>query len=419
MARKRNNKKFSIVLLSLLVIFIMVDVGIIVYKKLNDNPSSINMNAKLHKNGKCRVFYPDTPNGLSVAREICGDKNEALYDYEVRPKGDFLEIVYKTGHNFLIDKDNNDFTLNKLLINEDSKKLISDHLRYSMKKDEIDEAYTVKFLEDTYYKNVDLSNIKYELNKDNLDIYFEKYNYTLSLPLGYVQKYLGQNLGYEDLKYTSRIHYVSNSRKMICFTFDDGPNLKESNPTSRLITQRLDELDSSSTFFLIGYSIYSNSIEYAKEMVDRGMEFGSHTQNHPYLTSLSSEEMKNEISIPFWDLNKGFGYEMKYFRPPYGEYNDEVLKATKLSAILWNVDSKDWSLRRNPDEDAAVENIIDRVVSSAKENNVVLFHDIYPTTQKSVYKLLDYYIDNGYQIVNVSELLTHLDKTDVKVFYGG
>ncbi|MBR2578034.1 MAG: hypothetical protein IKE38_03790, partial [Erysipelotrichaceae bacterium] len=137
--------------------------------------------------------------------------------------------------------------------------------------------------------------------------------------------------------------------------------------------------------------------------------------------SLSVSEARNEIMIPFHDLydnQYGFGYMMKTFRPPYGSTNDSVDTATGLTAVLWNVDSLDWSYRLKYDHDDCVEVIFNKVVSEADENDVILFHDIYQTSVDAACELVEYFIREGYQVVSASELMEALGLEGVSHFSG-
>ena len=287
-----------------------------------------------------------------------------------------------------------------------------------MKKDELDEAYTYDFLLATYYENIDLSECTYKVEGQDLVVHFKPYDYDLYIPLKYMQEPAGIDLGYENELYL-KPRYVSPKRKMVAFTFDDGPDT--SLVTSSQIVDRLYQFDSSATFFVLGYRLGEKQISFCRESIEKGMEYGSHTQNHANLTSLSAYEAANEIMIPYHDLydnQYGFGYMMKTFRPPYGSTNESVNTATSLTAVLWNVDSLDWSYRLNYAHDDCVQVIFDKVVSETDENDVILFHDIYQTSVDAACELVEYFIKEGYQVVSVSEMMQALGLEGVSYFSG-
>lgn len=368
---------------------------------------SVHIDANKYQTKSCLIFYPNNEFSKNEAKNICDNSNEdsIIYDYALIPYGDYYLVSYANGTKYYVDKNYNSLTINSIN-SENGKKIVSDYLRYSMKKDEIDEAYTYDFLEETYYENIDLSNVTYKIDGTNIDIYFPKYNYDVYIPIKYLQDELGINLGFKS-EYYKKPRYVSKQRKKICFTFDDGPDLKFE--TSGEIVDDLYKYDSSSTFFVLGNRLGEKQINYIKEAVEKGMEYGSHTQSHKDLKKLSKNEAINEILTPYNDLNNGFGYKMKLFRPPYGSINKEILDYTNLTAVLWNVDSLDWSYRNKYDEEECVDVIYKKVVDDTNENDVVLFHDIYKTSAKASKKLIIHYIKEGYQIVSASELMKALD----------
>ena len=421
--KKRRRRKKNILAYILLIIFFILIVALVVFL-LNFNihfigKKSIHDDALTYKTKSCLVFYPDNKNARDRASDICSRANEnAIFDYALIPYGDYYLVSYKDGTKYYVDKSYNDLTIGSI-DSEDGKKIISDYLRYSMKKDEIDLAYTYDFLNETYYENLDLSNVTYKIDGENLIVYFDKYSYDVSIPLKYMQEILGINLGYNNEVYV-RPHYISKNRKKICFTFDDGPDL--SFTTSGQIVDTLYKYDSSATFFVLGNRLGEKQINYIKGAVQKGMEYGSHTQDHKNLTKLSQTEANEQIYIPYHDLydgQYGFGYKMKVFRPPYGAFNDTVASAANgLIAVLWNVDSLDWSYRTKYDGDKAVDIICDKVINDVNEDDVVLFHDIYKTSADAACRLIVHYIKEGYQILNASELMEALDMEDVSRFYG-
>lgn len=409
--RKRHLRK-SILYIGIVLIICLVTALVVFLLNFNFKfvgKTSIHSDALKYKTKSCLAFYPNSKTGESKAKEICESNTEesAIYDYALIPSGDYYLVSYSDGTKYYLDKNYNDLVINNIT-SDNGKMIVSDYLRYSMKKAELDEAYTYEFLNNTYYNNLDLSDVSYLIKGTDLVIHFNKYNHDVYIPLKYMQEELNINLGYQNEVY-QKPRYVSKNRKKICFTFDDGPDL--SFETSGQIVNELYKYDSSATFFVLGNRLGEKQINYIKGAVEKGMEYGSHTQSHANLTKLSSSDAANEILTPFNDLNNGFGYQMKLFRPPYGAINDTVLNSTNLTAVLWNVDSLDWSYRNKYDHNECVNVIYDKVINETDENDVVLFHDIYSTSSDAACKLIEYYIKNGYQIVSASELMNALDIT--------
>ena len=83
--------------------------------------------------------------------------------------------------------------------------------------------------------------------------------------------------------------------------------------------------------------------------------------------------------------------------------SDIIKKNCGAPIILWSVDTEDWKLR---DEDK----IYHKILSEVRDGDIVLMHDIYPTTAKAIEHVIPKLIENGYQIVNVAELAYYKGK---------
>lgn len=180
-------------------------------------------------------------------------------------------------------------------------------------------------------------------------------------------------------------------KKKIAFSFDDGP----SSYTLELLDV-LDEFKAKATFFLVGYNIkIRNSV--VLEMFNRGFELGNHTIDHSRLTKFDCEKAatkikeNNELVLNITNSN------MKLFRPPYGAINDKIKPCIEYPIILWSVDSRDWESRNT-------EKIVEEVMTNVKEGDIILFHDLYPTTIEAIKILLPMLYLEDYEVVSVSEL---------------
>lgn len=417
MKRRVKRKIYLGLIIGGIVLFIGLIIFLFNFNFKFHNAKSIHEDALKYQTKACLAFYPNSENARKVAEDVCSKASEdSILDYALVPYGDYYLVQYADGTSYYVDRNYKELKIDS--ISDEGKVIISDYLRYAMKKDELDVAYTYDFLNETYYKNIDLSTCKYNVKGKNLLVYFEKYDYTLEIPLKYMQVPAGINLGYENELYI-KPRYVSNNRKMICFTFDDGPDLSFN--TSGQIVDKLYQFDSSATFFILGNRLGQKQINYCRQAVEKGMEYGSHTQSHANLATLSSSEIYNEIMIPYHDLcdnQYGFGYMMKVFRPPYGSHNQTVDSATNLTPVLWNVDSLDWKYRTMYDHDECVDVVCDKVIKETDENDVVLFHDIYQTSADAACRLVEYFIKQGYQIVSASELMDALNISNVSYFSG-
>lgn len=67
-----------------------------------------------------------------------------------------------------------------------------------------------------------------------------------------------------------------------------------------------------------------------REMVDSGLVlFASHTVNHPDMTTLTYDEMIEELKTSKEDVERVSGQKVTCFAYPHGAYNDDVIRAVK------------------------------------------------------------------------------------------
>ena len=95
------------------------------------------------------------------------------------------------------------------------------------------------------------------------------------------------------------------------------------------------------------------------------------------------------------------------FRPPYGDYNDTVIRTVRdcgMYAIQWDVDSLDW-------KDPTPEEICQRVLKRVQPGSIILFHNEAKNTPAALPSVIEGLIRQGYEIVPVSQLIYREDFT--------
>ena len=184
--------------------------------------------------------------------------------------------------------------------------------------------------------------------------------------------------------------------KCIALTFDDGPG-----PYTDRLLQILKDNDAKATFFLIGNKVAANPAG-AKRIADAGMEIGSHTWEHPNMTTVPPEDIAAQFSKANDAITAATGRTPTLYRPA-GGLSDDVVRQTAgrfgLAEILWDVIPFDWA---NDSNTAATRSML---MTYIKPGSVVLFHDTYSSTVDLVYQFIPVLKANGYHLVTVSELL--------------
>jgi peptidoglycan/xylan/chitin deacetylase (PgdA/CDA1 family) len=184
--------------------------------------------------------------------------------------------------------------------------------------------------------------------------------------------------------------------KCVALTFDDGPG-----PYTDRLLQILKDDDAKATFFLIGNKVAANPSG-AKRIAEAGMEIGSHTWEHPNMTTIPPEDIAGQFSRANDAITAATGRTPSLWRPAGGLANDAVLATAGrfgLAEILWDVIPFDWA---NDSNTAATRYML---MTQIKPGSVVLFHDTYSSTVDLVYQFIPVLKANGYRLVTVSELL--------------
>lgn len=165
----------------------------------------------------------------------------------------------------------------------------------------------------------------------------------------------------------------------------------------------LDEYEVKTTFFLVDIWVEKYP-ELVREIAARGHEIGNHSTTHPQMSKLSEAEIITELSTQAEHVEALTGTRPTLFRPPYGDYNDRVIRTARAQGyecVQWSVDSLDWKNR-------GVQDVITRA-SKAESGDIVLFHNDADYTAEALPTILQTYRDKGLRVVPVSEILLQGD----------
>ena len=143
--------------------------------------------------------------------------------------------------------------------------------------------------------------------------------------------------------------------------------------------------------------------EDVKAIAKAGHDLGNHSQNHKNMSQLSIDEIKEEILTVHNKVYELTEVDMQLFRPPYGDYDDDVITTCadiNYYPIQWDVDSLDW---KNYGKD----DIVDRVVNhkNLKNGSIILMHNGAKYTAAALQEVIDGLRNKGYEIVPISELI--------------
>ncbi|WP_249301400.1 polysaccharide deacetylase family protein [Qiania dongpingensis] len=181
--------------------------------------------------------------------------------------------------------------------------------------------------------------------------------------------------------------------RLVALTFDDGPHAV----FTKKLLDGLKERDVKATFFLIGKSIEGKE-DVVKQMAEDGHLVGSHTYNHVQLTKLPVKKACEEITMTNDAIYNVTGKIPEYIRPPFGSWDKELECAVNMTAVLWNVDPRDWQVQ---DTDTVVKHVLNHV----ENGSIILLHDVYGTSVEAAFQIVDALKEQGYTFVTVDELI--------------
>lgn len=182
-------------------------------------------------------------------------------------------------------------------------------------------------------------------------------------------------------------------KKKIALTFDDGPHPVY---TEKLL-DGLKEKQVKATFFLLGENIEGNE-ELVKRIAEEGHLIGNHTFQHEDITKVPKEKACQQILKTSDLIHDITGITPEYIRPPFGEWDDSLDCGINLFLTLWTIDTLDWTTRNTSE-------IVNRVVTKAEENDIILMHDSFDSTVKAVMQVIDLLEAENYEFVTVDEIL--------------
>jgi peptidoglycan/xylan/chitin deacetylase (PgdA/CDA1 family) len=180
---------------------------------------------------------------------------------------------------------------------------------------------------------------------------------------------------------------------VLALTFDDGPAPANDIEILRLLA----EYNAVATFFVIGNKV-ARHLDLLKQMVQAGCEIGNHSWEHPMMTTLSADAQLAELRQTD-ALLTGAGIPVKWFRPPYGDYDSvtqTIARTEALETILWSVDSQDW-------KGSPPDTIAERVIGNLSPGAVVLMHSIKSHPVTALPQILAFAKANNYRFVTLSE----------------
>lgn len=247
----------------------------------------------------------------------------------------------------------------------------------------------------------------FEFTDNGLEIMFPPYQVAswadgqinITIPYEDINKYLKEE--YRDstkdetvVKEVPDIRDLSQfkDKKLIAFTFDDGPSSNNTN----LLLDNLDKYNARVTFFVLGSRVDSNK-EVIKRAYLQGNDIGSHTYNHRNLNLLNDSEVISEVEKTNDKIKEIIGVKPTLLRPPYGNLTNHRKELVNMHTILWDIDPLDWKYKNK-------NRVADEIIEHAHDGAIILLHDIYKSSVDGALLAMEELEKQGYAFVTITEM---------------
>ncbi|MBN9502539.1 MAG: hypothetical protein BGO01_17940 [Armatimonadetes bacterium 55-13] len=180
----------------------------------------------------------------------------------------------------------------------------------------------------------------------------------------------------------------------LALTFDDGPHPDLTLKLLALLKQE----NVKATFFVIGKMVEKHP-ELLKAIAADGHTIGNHTFSHVTLTKIPVADIQVEYRANNDIVKKTIGQNMKFCRPPGGDYDSDVIHAAEacgLTTVLWTDDPGDYA---NPGDNV----IEERTLAKLTNGGIILLHDGVKETLDVLPQIIAYAKKKGFSFVTIDE----------------
>ena len=192
------------------------------------------------------------------------------------------------------------------------------------------------------------------------------------------------------------IYSVETEEKKIAISFDCAWGVEYTDKLLDIMAKN----DVRCTFFAVQFWVEKYP-EYVEKIITAGHEMGTHSRTHPYMSTLTKEQIQDELSTSSQAIEKLTGQKVTLFRPPYGDYDNTLIDTCTemgLYPIQWDVDSLDW-------KNLSATEIAMRIINGAKNGSIILCHNNGLHTAEALPLIFSTLKNRGYTFVPISELI--------------
>lgn len=206
--------------------------------------------------------------------------------------------------------------------------------------------------------------------------------------------------GFKDILEKHEAIFLGDTKqKDIYLTFDNG---YENGYTAKILDVLRDK-KVPTIFFITGHYV-KDQPELVQRMVSEGHLVGNHSWSHPDVTTISNEQLKNEllkVKTAVADITSQ--KEMAYVRAPRGIFNESMLAASRAEGytnVFWSVAYKDW----DPATQKGSEYAYTQVMKQLHPGAVILLHSVSKDNTKAMGRIIDDARKQGYEFKSLTQM---------------
>ncbi|MDD5040365.1 MAG: polysaccharide deacetylase family protein [Patescibacteria group bacterium] len=190
------------------------------------------------------------------------------------------------------------------------------------------------------------------------------------------------------------------AQKRVSLTFNVG-TAKEGQ--LQTVLDALTTNDTPASFFARG-DVAENNPDLIVKISNAGHPVYNLSYNHPHFNDMPESGIAEQLAKTETAVSAKTGKTTKpFFRPPYGEADEDVVTAVKEAGycpITWTVDAMDWS------SDYTAQQSKERILSTVGNGSIILMQAANSTTAEILPDIITQLKAKGFEIVDLHTIFT-------------